>query len=467
MVHDGEALSWAELALRATRRARALIALGVQPNDLVSICLPNGNAFFENLFAIWMAGATPNPLSPRLPSPELEAILALARPRVVIGGDSSARALRLPSDWDGEGESTEPLAPVAATHWKAMASGGSTGQPKLILDQRPALTDPERYDLFPAHLAGGRLGRVGGVMLNPGPLYHNGPFVHAVSNLLAGSTVVGMVRFDAEETLRLIEAHAVELAYLVPTMMSRIWNLPQETRERYDLSSLTAALHMAAPCPAWLKRAWIDWLGPERVWEAYGATEAQASTLISGQEWLERPGSVGCFFTGRGQILDESGAPLPPGQVGELWVQPEGGSGSTYVYIGAEPRSRDGWDSLGDMGSMDADGYLYLADRRADLILRGGANIYPAEVEAVIEAHPDVISAIVIGLPDPDLGARVHAIVQARARGIDPAALDAFVRARIAKYKAPASYEITDAPLRDDAGKARRLALLAERAGPR
>ncbi len=221
-----------------------------------------------------------------------------------------------------------------------------------------------------------------------------------------------------------------------------------------------------AACPAWLKRSWIDWLGPERVWEAYGGSERIGGTAISGREWLDHPGSVGQPTGGRRiRIQDENGAELPPGETGEVYMMPPGGQGSTYRYIGAESRSsQDGWESLGDLGYVDEDGYLYLVDRRTDLIVSGGANVYPAEVEAALEAHPSVQSSAVIGLPDDDLGQRVHAIVQARPPVTDDE-LRAHLEKHLARPKIPRSFEYVDEPLRDDAGKVRRSALREARLG--
>jgi bile acid-coenzyme A ligase len=195
-----------------------------------------------------------------------------------------------------------------------------------------------------------------------------------------------------------------------------------------------------------------------------------ANTIISGTEWLEHRGSVGRFYRGQGRVLDPDGHALPPGKVGELWFLPVSGPGSTYEYIGAERHSREGWESVGDLGSMDAEGYLYIADRRSDLILRGGVSIYPAEIEAVIASHPDVAGCAVIGLPDEDLGERVHAIVNIQSGRPAPAVtteLMAFLQDRLSRYKLPASIEIVGENLRDDAGKLRRSALRAERVGDR
>jgi bile acid-coenzyme A ligase len=220
-------------------------------------------------------------------------------------------------------------------------------------------------------------------------------------------------------------------------------------------------MHMAAPCPPYLKQAWIDWLGPERIMELYAGTEAQAATFINGVEWLEHRGSVGKPLIGRMQICDADGNPLPPGEVGEVWLRSD--AGPTYKYIGAEARAReDGWESLGDLGWMDEDGYLYLADRLTDMVLVGGSNVYPAEVEAALDEHPAVMSSCVIGLPDDDLGNRLHALVQLSDE-VSDADLATWCGERLTKYKVPKTFERVDEPLRDDAAKVRRSQLRAER----
>jgi bile acid-coenzyme A ligase len=278
-----------------------------------------------------------------------------------------------------------------------------------------------------------------------------------------------MPKFDPEEALRLIEKNRVAWVNMVPTMMLRIRRLPEEIRNNYDLSSLETVWHMAAPMPAWLKEEWIHWIGPDKIWEYYGGTEAQGATIISGSEWLGHRGSVGRPFNCEIQVLDEAGSTLPTGEIGEIYMRPESWPVTTYHYLGANARTAaNGFESIGDFGWMDAEGYLYLADRRTDLILSGGANIYPAEVEAVLMEHPSVEVAVVIGLPHEDLGAAVHAIVKPhpeQAMMLDAATLDAFVRERLTRYKAPRSYEFTNEMLRDDSGKVRRTQLREQRVG--
>jgi bile acid-coenzyme A ligase len=339
-----------------------------------------------------------------------------------------------------------------------MSSGGSTGRPKIIVDHQPAEIDLERP------LTAMSVGMTPEmVVLIPGPLYHNAPFLFATQALAIGCPVVGMDRFDPEEFLRLVQAFRVNWVQVVPTMMHRIWSLPRAVRERYDVSSLQVVWHMAAPCPPWLKEAWIGWLGAERILELYGGTERIGSTVIRGDEWLRKPGSVGRSH-GRVRALAADGSDCAPGEVGELHFRLTGSGERPYHYIGDEvSRIRGDWESLGDLGWLDEDGYVFLADRRTDLILRGGANIYPAEVEAAIEAHPGIASSAVVGLPDPDLGQRVHAIVQPGDDGLELADLHRFLKGRLAPYKLPQSYEFWSEPLRDDAGKVRRSGLRDER----
>ena len=455
LVHEGASLSWGELEARTNRLARAYQALGVKKDDFVTIALPNGIEFFEACLATWKAGATPQPVSSRLPKFERDQIVEVGAPSLVVGVDPGEYApvpcLSAGYKPDGALPNTS-LPEVTSVSYKAMTSGGSTGRPKLIVSKSPAASDPDVPLLeIPQQ----------GCMLIPGPLYHNGPFLWAMTALFKGCTVVVTTRFDAEETLRLIEAHKVDVVYMVPTMMRRIWALPEEVRTRYDLSGLKALWHLAAPCPPWLKECFIEWLGPEVIWELYGGTEGQGSTTIQGTEWLKHKGSVGKpVETCEMKVVGEDGETLPPGKVGEVFIRPLAGAGTTYHYIGAEAKSIEGgWESLGDMGWMDAEGYLYLTDRLSDMILVGGANIYPAEVEAAIDAFPGVRSSAVIGLPDDDMGARLHAVIDRPEGPADPTAMEAHLAERLVRYKVPKSFEYVDEPVRDDAGKVRRKAL--------
>jgi bile acid-coenzyme A ligase len=455
-------VSRAELELAADALARQLLDDGVQLGDMVTIALPNSVDWFVAVAATWKIGAIPQPVSSRLPARELAAIIELADPRVVVGAEAGAFPDRIcrpasaivpavPADAD-------PLPDVISPAWKAPTSGGSTGRPKLIMSGQPGSLDDEALpDLLILR---------DGCLMMPGPLYHNGPIVWSCTGLLAGNHVVLLPRFDAEATLAGIEEHQADMAYLVPTMMKRIWRLPLEVREKYDLSSLRLIWHLAEPCPPWLKEAWIEWLGPERIYELYAGTEAQAATVITGTQWLEHRGSVGRPLSGSVSIADPDGNEVPAGVEGEVWLKSALDS-PTYHYIGAEARVREGgWESLGDNGWVDEEGYLYLGDRTTDMILTGGSNVYPAEVEGAIAEHPGVRSCAVIGLPDDDLGNIVHAIIEAEPGKLDVEELLAFLGERLVRYKVPRTVEIVQEPLRDDAGKVRRSVLRAQRVAP-
>ncbi len=452
-------LSWQEFDRRTNRLARAFTELGVVADDLVTIALPNSTAFFESAFAAWKLGATPQPVSARLPGRELEEIVELADSRIVVGVGSDRIPNRhtVPIDYQPDPSLNDSELPDRTTRcWKAPTSGGSTGRPKIILASTPGAFDPERAGFgLPYRSA----------CVIPGVLYHNAPFSISTLGLVGGNHVINFPKFVPEKVLEAVNEHRPKYLYLVPTMMARIWKLPEEVRTAADMSSLEVAVHMAAPCAPWLKEEWIDWVGPDVLCELYAGTEVQAVTWITGREWLQHHGSVGRPIIGQMKIVGDDGQDLPPGEIGEIYMLADGGPGSTYRYIGSEskPLGDTEWESLGDMGWMDEDGYVYLSDRRQDLILRGGANIYPAEVEAAIDEHPAVRSCAVIGVPDEDLGKRVHAIVDAPG-GVDEADLRAHVADRLVSYKCPATYEFVDEPVRDDAGKVRRSMLAHERA---
>jgi bile acid-coenzyme A ligase len=438
----------AELEQLANATARALARQGVGQGDVVTIALPNSVEFIATTIACWKLGATPQPVSARLPRRELDEIIELAKPRVVV----DAPLVTETTDAGAE------FPDAVSNPWKAMTSGGSTGRPKLILANQPGLIDTDAAPLL--------LIRIDGTHLMPGPLYHNGPFVWSTTALLAGNHLVLGGKFDAERTLALIDEHRPDSMYIVPTMMSRISKLPDDVRDRYDVSSLKVVWHLAAPCPPWLKEQWIDWLGADAIWELYAGTEAQAATIISGGEWLSHRGSVGRVNPTQFKIVRDDGTAAAPGEVGEIYMRAsEDENVHTYRYVGAEAKRIDGgWESLGDMGAVDADGYLYLSDRQTDMILAGGSNVYPAEVEAALDEHPRVRSSAVIGLPDDDLGNRVHAIVHTDdGTPIDIDELRTHMSERLVRYKVPRSFEFTNEPLRDDAGKVRRAALRAER----
>ena len=459
-VCEGQELTRGELERDANRRAREFARRGVRAGDLVTVILPNGFAWLKNCLAAWKLGAVPNPLSSRLPARERNAILAQANPSLVVGLDASEAGGRasLPADFEPDPAlPADPLPDTIPSHERALASGGSTGQPKLILPRNPGAYDPEAPSaIFTARAA----------VLVPGPLYHAVPFSAAWQGLFGGARAVLMTRFDASECLALIEKHRIDRVHFVPTMMQRIWKLPLAERLARDVASLEFVMTGSAPVPAWLMRAFIEWLGPDVMHEWFGPSERIGGTSITGREWLAHPGSVGRPSAGtKMRILDpETLAEVPVGEIGEIFMLPPSGPGSTYRYVGASAtrRTADGWESVGDMGRFDADGYLYLGDRRSDMILSGGRNIYPAEVEAALDEHPAVRSSCVIGLPDDDLGNRVHALVDLIGE-VGDEELRAHVAERLVHYKVPKSFERVSGPLRDDAGKVRRSALREQR----
>jgi bile acid-coenzyme A ligase len=449
---DGRTLSRAELDRSTNRLARAYAELGVRQGDYVTIVLPNSIEWIQAALAAWKLGAVPQPLSARLPDAELEGLLDL-KPRALLVGRDDPRGVipSVPGDFTADpGLSDEPLPEAVSPAWKALGSGGSTGRPKLI--------EAGGDSRFPGALAGYGMGaQEGDTQLVAVPLSHNTGMTTATIGLLMRHHLVLMPRFDAAEFLRLIGEHRVEFIVAVPTIMQRLLPVYRANPDAYDLSSIRRLWHVGAACPPAVKEAWIEILGPEAVWELYGGTELQALTFVSGTQWLEHRGSVGVVVAGEMKVLDDDGNECPPGVIGEIYMRPSPGSAPTYRYVGATAKSRDGWDSLGDLGYFDEDGFLYLNDRRVDMFTVGGRNVYPAEIESALSAHPNVLSCLAVGIPDEDLGQVPHVIVQAD--GLDEADVIAFLSERIASYKVPRTVEFSETPLRDDAGKARRSAV--------
>lgn len=440
-----------ELDRAANRLARALAQLGVGKGDRAAIVLPTGPRHQITSFALWKLGATVIPMPAKLADQELQQIAATGDPKIVIGIDPArlpGRAV-LPADFEPDPMlSDEPMPEVVSAIWKAATSGGSTGIPKIIYERRSSLINP----LEPNALL--RM-RTEDVVLHPAGAYHNASFSQTNWALCWGSHVILMPRFDPLEWLKLVERYRVRWAYLVPTMMSRILALPEEVRRSFDISSIETAIHMAAPCPPWVKQGWIEWIGPEKIWEIYAGTEGYGATMIGGAEWLAHRGSVGKAPPGT-DIRGEDGSVLPAGEIGAVHFRP--GANNLFGHPDVPL-------SYGDMGWLDADGYLYLADRRTDMILTGGVNLYPAEIEAAIEQFPGVVSAAVIGLPDPDLGAKAHAIIELAPdrQAPPPSDLGAFLATRLSRHKIPYTCEFVTESLRDEAGKIRRKRLREER----
>jgi bile acid-coenzyme A ligase len=435
--------------------ARAYAERGVGVGDYVTIVLPNSVEWMQAAVACWKLGAVPQPLSPRLPDAEFEGILGL-RPRALLVGRDHPGIPSVPAGFVPDPALSDgPLAEAVSPCWKSMASGGSTGRPKLIEVGGDSRVPPA---------FGYALGaQEGDTTLVPVPLTHNTGFTSATIALLMRNHLVLMSRFDPHEFLRLITEHRPQLVMTVPTIMQRALPVFRADPGSYDLSSIRRFWHLGAPCPSAIKQAWIELLAPEKIWELYGGTELQALTILSGDQWLAHRGSVGMVVSGEMKVLDDDGNPCPPGVVGEIYMRPSPGSAPTYRYVGATAKTRDGWDSLGDLGYFDEDGFLYLSDRRVDMFTVGGRNVYPAEVEGALSAHPEVMSCLVVGVPDGDLGQVPYALVHtAEGSALDAEGVKEFLREGISSYKVPHIVEFVDTPLRDDAGKARRSAVRDE-----
>ncbi|MGE0742379.1 MAG: AMP-binding protein [Hyphomonadaceae bacterium] len=435
-----------DLEQQSNQRARQMQAAGVGPDDVVVIAIPNSAAYYELVYGVWKLGATPVHVSNKLTSREFAEIVALAQPKLVLDASSPLIEADI-SQFDAT-----PLPLRVSSRWKISTSGGSTGRPKLIIDPHPALWGVEKQ----AHRRG-----PDETIINPGPLYHSAPFGQMIPALCEGAHIIEMGRFDATRYIELVARHRASWAYLVPTMMARIANLPPDVRAQHDISSLHTLVHMASMCPPPVKRAWIEMLRPDAIWEIYGGTERIGSTIIGGEEWLTHPGSVGRPRAGiEAQILDESGDAQPPGVVGEIYFRREGGPASTFRYIGADVRQRGEWASFGDLGWLDEDGYLYIADRRTDMIVSGGVNLYPAEIEAQIDALAGVVDSVVVAAPHADMVHAPHAFVQLRpdSQAWTEGQLLEALREKLAPYKLPRGVTFVRESIRDESGKMRRSA---------
>jgi long-chain acyl-CoA synthetase len=303
-----------------------------------------------------------------------------------------------------------------------------------------------------------------GVYLSPAPLYHTAPSVWSLTMQAAGIPVVVMEKFDAEGTLDAIARHRVTHGQFVPVMFTRMLKLPEAVRNSYDVSSLERVMHAAAPCPVQIKQQMIDWWGPI-VDEYYASSEAHGSTLISAEEWLAHPGSVGRPMGGAVHILDEDGNELPSGEPGEIYFE----GGNAFEYLNdtektAASRDKRGWTTVGDIGYLDDEGFLYLTDRRHHMIISGGVNIYPQEAESLLVTHPKVMDAAVFGIPDDEMGQSVKGVVQL----VEPGSaspefgdeLLTWLRERLAHYKCPRSISFEEQLPRTDTGKLYKQSLI-------
>lgn len=437
---EDETWSYRRLAETSRRAASRLHALGVRRDHVVVLPMANSHEQASFFLGAWRLGATPLPLSQTVPEAELAHIMAAAGARVVLR--------------EGQDITDEPLwdrPSLLALRCRAQASGGSTGLPKVIVDTEPCTLDPAEDHWGWTE---------GPAMFVPGPTYHSGPMNHLIGGLTRGIHVVMMRKFDAARAIDLIDRHKPHWALYVPTMMNRILKAAETPEDRARLSSLKRVWHSAAACPSWLKQAWIDLVGPDAVWEIFGGSEGVSTTIISGREWLDHPGSVG-RAAGNGEIaiFDAAGQPVPPGTVGEIYMRNTVDARRFIVISDVKQRLNGEWESFGDLGSLDEDGFLTLADRRVDMINTGGNNVFPAEVEAAIQSHPAVGDAVVFGQQDDDLGEIVCARVYAENGTIGRDDLLAYLATRITRYKLPRRIEFSPEPIRNDAGKVRRSGL--------
>ena len=451
-----------ELDRRANQVARLLADRSVGQGDLVVIALPNSAEHFFATYGAWRLGATVLPLRWDLPSWEQDRLLKLASPAAVVALNDAPGSEHLTlgdvqsSVTLDDGELADRVPDPA----RVMATSGSTGSPKIIVAPGSGTvgSDVTRRASQTVGL------RDEATQLVLSPLYHTNGFA-CHNGLLEGQGLVVMERFDAGRAVDLIEQWQVNYAVMVPTMLLRIARLPG--LRDHDLSSIDAILYGGAPIPKWVVEAWFELVGPDRFFFSYGGTEGHGLVMTRGDEWLKHEGTVGRPIDCEIRILDENGNDLPPGEVGEIFLRRSDPSPS-FSYLGSpapEP-SIDGFRSFGDLGWLDEDGYLYIADRRVDLVVSGGANVYPAEVETALSEHPGVADVAVIGLPDPEWGRRVHALIEPADRAHPPSTDDlrAHCRARLAGYKVPKSFEIVDRLPRTAAGKINRSALVADRA---
>lgn len=466
---DGATLSYAELESRSNRLAQALLARGVAAGDRVAWCGPNSVQVLVTLHACRKIGAVAVPVAYRFTAAEMRYVFAdCGAVAVLVDAEVAAQvvALRpeLPAvreivawgapvpgaqDWDAllaEGTDAPPVPVDPGT--QMIYTSGTTGKPKGAVRAKPV---PEMTLALVRTL---RLVPDDEVHLTTGPLYHSGPLAWAMLTHTLGGTVVVLRAFDPARWLELVRTHRVTNTFTAPTPLKRIVTLPGEVLATADLSSMRSLVANAAPVPYALKQEIVAKLGDGFLFEVYGSTELGVDAVLPPEEQLARPGSCGRALPGvELRVVDDDGAVLPPGEPGRLMVRSpiafSGYHGRTDAIADAE-----GWKSVGDVAHLDADGYLYIRDRGGDLVITGGMNVYPAEVEAVLHAHPDVLDVAVFGVPSAEWGQSVHAAVVARpGHTIDLPALQAHVAGQLAGYKRPRSWEIRDALPRTESGK--------------
>lgn len=454
-------VTWEELDIRSTQLARVLAGRGLGLGDVLAVCIRNSPEHLLSSFAAWKVGATVVPVRWDLPDWERNRVLATLAPHLVIDAD------HLDVFEESRTAPTEPLPEVVSPHGWGVCSSGSTGTPKVIFVKNPGLFVPGFGGVSSVVEAYGKLPQPQRVLV-PAPLYHTNGFT-ATRNLMAGVQVVLLERFHAARVLDLVEQQRVTGFIGATPMLQRIAQVPGV--DERDFSSLDWVQQGASPLPVWLGRRWCELVGPERFYMSYGASEMHGLVTCRGDEWLEHPGTLGrAFGETEIKILDSDGKELPEGEVGLIYMRTPTGPAAYYVGddVPPMPRTDDGFVTVGDLGWLEGGGFLFLADRRTDMIVTGAVNVFPAEVESALSEHPDIADVVVIGLRDPEWGRRVHAIVQPAGPGErpDPEEVIAFARERLATYKVPKTVEFVDSIQRNDAMKLNRAALVAERDGP-
>ena len=448
--------TWPELHRRSTQIARALQARGAECGTRVAVGLRNSPEFVMTVLAAWKLGAIPVPVRWDLPDWERERVLEVIA-GVSVGADD------LPWLEATVDDDATPLPPAVPPQTNGICSSGSTGAPKVILMDKPGVYDEMVGMPFAA--SWGPVARPQ-VVLVMAPMYHTNGFATLFS-LLAGDHLVVLQKFDAARIVDLIESHGVTTFTATTLMLQRIADLPGV--DDRDRSSVVWILQGAAVISETLVRRWIDLLGAEKFFQSYGMTEGIGLCAIRGDEWLQHPGSVGRGFRETEiRIFDADGDDLPPGETGEIYMKSP--SSGMFQYLGGAPlppRTVDGFSTGGDMGWLEPSGFLHIVDRRVDMIITGGANVFPAEVETALIDHPSIADVVVIGLLDPEWGRRVHAVIEPTDHDAPPSVDDvrAYAKARLATYKVPKTVEFVDAIPRSEATKVSRAALIEARGG--
>jgi long-chain acyl-CoA synthetase len=490
MGNSGEVVSYRELDERSNRAAQLFRSLGLVKGDHIGLMLDNRREFLEICVGAQRAGLIYTPISTHLREEETAYILGNCGARAfIVAHDLAEVAVRmldaafsvqhffmLGGVVDGfepleEALERQPATPIddQANGVPMLYSSGTTGKPKGVF------VAPASDDVLAPHPLAPSFGAAFGfgeetVYLSPAPLYHAAPLHYNMMTLWLGGTTVVMETFDAERALALIEEHRVTHSQWVPIMFVRMLKLPEAVRARYDTSSLQFAIHAAAPCPIEVKEQMINWWGPVIV-EYYAASEGIGITLIDSAQWLEHKGSVGRALLGDLHIVDDEGRELPPGEIGTVYF---GGAQATFEYHGEPQKTADsyneqGWATTGDLGYVDEEGYLYLTDRKHFMIISGGVNIYPQEVENLLITHGKVADVAVFGVPNEEFGEEVKAVVQPQnwADATDEVAFElmAWLRERLSKVKVPRSIDFRETLPRLDNGKLYKRHLVEEYRG--